>query len=265
MTNNLIQIEAVFVEKLNEEVILEFESEIWNEIFELEKEKENRNGTGDTKILKEKTLDFRKRFSGLVLAVVGDSESFVPRPWNATAFTADLIDTLKKVKESWLIYRGKDIGISSFIYNAFEEDIRTNGTLATKLIAVKPKDEKILRKPNQQKLTTTGQSKASKNQLSFKLPSMNDKDWFNIGLIELLKCLSEKTTPLLSFITENEDSKQYHNELPMEIPVLLVVAEGDIETIHQVESSVESNIPVLLVKGSGKAADLLVENLTSRY
>ncbi|XP_052100105.1 transient receptor potential cation channel subfamily M member 8-like isoform X2 [Mytilus californianus] len=264
MTDNLIQVEAVFVEKINEEVIFECENEIWNEVFELEKEKENRNGTGDTKILKEKALDFRKRFPGLVLAVVGDSESFVPRPWNATAFTADLIDTLKKVKESWLIYRGKDIGISSFIYNAFEEDIRTNGTLATKLIAVKPKDEKILGKPNQQKQTTTGQSKESKNQLSFKLPSMNEKDWFNIGLIELLKCLSEKTTPLLSFITENEDSKQYHNELPMEIPVLLVVAEGDIETIHQVESSVESNIPVLLVKGSGKAADLLVDYLTSR-
>lgn len=56
-----------------------------------------------------------------------------------------------------------------------------------------------------------------------------------------------------------------NTELPMEIPVLLVVAEGDIETIHQVETSVESNIPVLLVKGSGKAADLLVEFLTNRY
>lgn len=33
-----------------------------------------------------------------MLAVVGDSESFVPRPWNATAFTADLINTLKKVE-----------------------------------------------------------------------------------------------------------------------------------------------------------------------
>ncbi|XP_071166794.1 transient receptor potential cation channel subfamily M member 1-like [Mytilus edulis] len=257
MTDNLIQVEAVFVEKRNDEVIFECESEIWNEIFEL-------GETGDTKVLKEKAIDFRKQFPGLVLAVVGDSDSFVPRPWNATAFTADLIDTLKKVKESWLIYRGKDVGISSFIYNAFEEDIRTNETLSTKLLAVKPKDEKFHGKPNQKKQTTTSKSKASTNQLSFKLPSGNDKDWFNIGLIELLKSLSEKTTPLLSFVTENEDGKQYHNELPMEIPVLLVVAEGDIETIHQVETSVESNIPVLLVKGSGKAADLLVDFLTSR-
>ncbi|XP_063435498.1 uncharacterized protein LOC134716432 [Mytilus trossulus] len=258
MTDNLIQVEAIYVEKRNDEVIFECDSEIWNEIFELEKE------TGCTKILKEKAIDFRKQFPGLVLAVVGDSESFVPRPWNATAFTADLINTLKKVEESWLIYRGKDVGISSFIYNAFEEDIRTHETVATKLLAVKPKDEKTQENPIEQTQTPIDKSKASNNQLSFKLPSGKEKDWFNIGLIELLKSLSEKTTPLLSFITESEDGKQYHNELPMEIPVLLVVAEGNIETIHQVETSVESNIPVLLVKGSGKAADLLADFLTSR-
>lgn len=53
-------------------------------------------------------------------------------------FNTDLFYKLS-FTESWLIYRGKDVGISSFIYNAFEEDIRTNETVATKLLAVKPK------------------------------------------------------------------------------------------------------------------------------
>lgn len=73
-------------------------------------------------------------------------------------------------------------------------------------------DEKIQEKPTQQTQTPNDKSEASKNQLSFNLlPSGNEKNWFNIGLIELLKSLSEKTTPLLSFVTESEDGKQYHN------------------------------------------------------
>ena len=39
-----------------------------------------------------------KNFPGLVLAVVGDSDSFVPRPWNTTAFTSGLRKTLKGAK-----------------------------------------------------------------------------------------------------------------------------------------------------------------------
>lgn len=33
-------------------------------------------------------------YPGLVLAVVGDSDSFVPRPWNTAKFTSGLIDTV---------------------------------------------------------------------------------------------------------------------------------------------------------------------------
>ncbi|CAC5389678.1 unnamed protein product [Mytilus coruscus] len=45
--------------------------------------------------------------------------------------------------------------------------------------------------------------------------------------------------------------------LEMKVPVLLVVVEGDMRTVHQVKTTVKKNIPVLLIKGSGNAADLI--------
>lgn len=50
----------------------------------------------------------------------------------------------------------------------------------------------------------------------------------------------------------------------MKVPVLLIVVEGDISTIHQVMTVLENNIPVLLIRGSGKAADFIAEYLESR-
>lgn len=43
----------------------------------------------------------------------------------------------------------------------------------------------------------------------------------------------------------------------MKVPVLLLVVEGDMRTVHQVKATVKKNIPVLLIKGSGNAADLI--------
>lgn len=51
------------------------------------------------------------------------------------------------------------------------------------------------------------------------------------------------------------------SDLEMKVPVLLVVVEGDTRTIHQVKAAVKKNIPVLLIKGSGNAADLISDYL----
>lgn len=59
-------------------------------------------------------------------------------------------------------------------------------------------------------------------------------------------------------------NKQLFSELSMKVPVLLIVVEGDISTIHQVKTVLEKSIPVLLIKGSGKAADFIAEYLVSR-
>lgn len=47
----------------------------------------------------------------------------------------------------------------------------------------------------------------------------------------------------------------------MRVPVLMIAVEGDKSTIHQIKEAVERNIPVLLMKGSGKAVDFIIEYL----
>ena len=43
----------------------------------------------------------------------------------------------------------------------------------------------------------------------------------------------------------------------LDIPVVVLVVEGGIEAIHNVQSSLSQNTPVILCKGTGRAADIL--------
>ena len=45
----------------------------------------------------------------------------------------------------------------------------------------------------------------------------------------------------------------------MKVPVLVIVAEGDLQTIDHVVQVLKRDIPVLILRGSGKAADLIAE------
>lgn len=52
---------------------------------------------------------------------------------------------------------------------------------------------------------------------------------------------------------------QYIVEMP--VPIAIIVCEGDIETISHVYESLMNKLPVIIMKGSGKAADLILEFL----
>ena len=43
----------------------------------------------------------------------------------------------------------------------------------------------------------------------------------------------------------------------MRVPVLTIVAEGDLDTIETVHQVLKKHLPVLVLKGSGKAADFI--------
>lgn len=47
----------------------------------------------------------------------------------------------------------------------------------------------------------------------------------------------------------------------MPVPIAVIVCEGDIETISHVSVSLEKKLPVIIMKGSGKAADLILDFL----
>lgn len=45
----------------------------------------------------------------------------------------------------------------------------------------------------------------------------------------------------------------------MPVPVAVVVCEGDIETVVHISKALESKLPVIIIKGSGAAADIVVD------
>lgn len=45
----------------------------------------------------------------------------------------------------------------------------------------------------------------------------------------------------------------------MPVPIAIVVCEGDIETIAHISKALQHKLPVIIMKGSGMAADLVVD------
>ena len=50
----------------------------------------------------------------------------------------------------------------------------------------------------------------------------------------------------------------------MPVPIAITVCEGDIETIAHIAGALQNKLPVIIMKGSGKAADLILDYL-ERY
>lgn len=55
----------------------------------------------------------------MVFSVIGDSESFVPRPWPKTVFKTALIEAAKSAGETWILFRGNDEGVSKIVKDAY--------------------------------------------------------------------------------------------------------------------------------------------------
>lgn len=45
----------------------------------------------------------------------------------------------------------------------------------------------------------------------------------------------------------------------MPVPIAIIVCEGDLKTIVHIAKALKENIPVIIMKGSGKAADLVLD------
>ena len=50
----------------------------------------------------------------------------------------------------------------------------------------------------------------------------------------------------------------------MPVPIAIIVCEGDIDTIAHTAGALQNKLPVVIIKGSGKAADLIL-NYIERY
>lgn len=47
----------------------------------------------------------------------------------------------------------------------------------------------------------------------------------------------------------------------MPVPIAVIVCEGDLKTIEHISIALKNEIPVIIMKGSGMAADLVCERL----
>lgn len=47
----------------------------------------------------------------------------------------------------------------------------------------------------------------------------------------------------------------------MPVPIAIIVCEGDINTITEITQALEHKLPVIIMKGSGKAVDLVLDSI----
>lgn len=47
----------------------------------------------------------------------------------------------------------------------------------------------------------------------------------------------------------------------MPVPIAIIVCEGDLKTIGHISEALQNTFPVIIIKGSGKAADLVSDYL----
>ncbi|VDI13157.1 Hypothetical predicted protein [Mytilus galloprovincialis] len=75
------------------------------------------------------------------------------------------------------------------------------------------------------------------------------------------KSYAECHASVLKKIAQNNISFMTLEDKPLKwnVPVLTIVAEGDLDTVEAVNQVLNQNLPLLIIKGSGKAADFIAE------
>ncbi|CAG2199288.1 unnamed protein product [Mytilus edulis] len=163
----------------------------------------------------------------LVLSIIGDSKSFVPKPWVTSVFQYGLIETAKGAKDSLILYKGSSETVSCIVREAVEDFNRLQSEgddVFISLVGILPEE------------------------------SMCET---SIGLHEEQIHLHD----------EIKDTQEKHYgwvrlcgiHLEWNVPVLTIVAEGDLDTIEAVNQVLKQDLPILIIKGSGKAADFIAE------
>ncbi|XP_069134231.1 transient receptor potential cation channel subfamily M member 2-like [Argopecten irradians] len=206
---------------------------------------------------------------GLAAFVVGDSRTFVPKPWPHAKFKEALVDTLNVFGDPWVICE-----------HQAQQSITTDSKPlpnVTKLTIDAIKDYTLLKTgiKDLDSLRSNGKEtyldtfffigietckKGKENKVFFKLKVLSknmkqpESEVYNKvfqdkeTVSDIQKALSEVTVSPLEL-----SDKEYK----LKIPTILIVVEGGLDTIYHVANVVKSKLPVMLIRGSGMAADLI--------
>ncbi|XP_062589311.1 transient receptor potential cation channel subfamily M member-like 2 [Saccostrea cucullata] len=185
----------------------------------------------------------------MVFSVIGDSDSFVPKPWAKTVFQTALIEAAKSGGESWILYRGHNFGVSEIIREAY-------GNYGDMEFGTDSKKVELNEKKRHIKLISIAGKESHEGMQEFEAEDKTPEYGINFGagedfLMEFEKYVSEQE---VSFFSQKIDFK-------MPVPIAILVCEGDIETIAHTAGALINKLPVIIMKGSGKAADLILDYL----
>ncbi|XP_061190311.1 transient receptor potential cation channel subfamily M member 8-like [Saccostrea echinata] len=192
----------------------------------------------------------------MVFSVIGDSDSFVPIPWAKSVFQTALIEAAKNGGDTWILYRGFNYGVSSIVRRAYQKygDMEFRANSRKVLVNNAKRHVKLIRiagktassKAQQMSNQTTTESTEAKCSIE-----PRDKIAFLQGFQEYV---SKKEVP---FLSQTIDIK-----LP--IPIVVLACEGDIQTIEHIAEALKRKIPVILIKGSGRATDLILDYIENK-
>uniref|UniRef100_A0A8W8NSN5 TRPM SLOG domain-containing protein n=1 Tax=Magallana gigas TaxID=29159 RepID=A0A8W8NSN5_MAGGI len=190
----------------------------------------------------------------MVFSVIGDSDSFVPRPWPTTLFQTALIEAAKSGGETWILFRENDEVVSNVIQEAYEHYEAMEFGRDRKDIGDPNRHVKLIniagKKINHPSSDTSGNINTNFHSYENKQAVYE----INVGdgedqLLEFEKYISKQE---VSFFSPKMNIK-------MPVPIAIIVCEGDLKTIVHIAKALKENIPVIIMKGSGKAADLVLD------
>lgn len=178
----------------------------------------------------------------LVLSVIGDSNTLVPNQWPKSVFQEALIETAKCEKETWILFRGCNGGVSNVVKEAYEDYDSMECWITRKEESESDRKRSI-------KLINTTNKEGDNFLLNAEMPFQNMKDDPSFLRFE-------------TFVSQQNIS-YFGPDMIFEIPVptAIIVCEGDIQTISHISEALEKQLPVIIMKGSGKAADLVLDYL----
>nr|XP_034319464.1 transient receptor potential cation channel subfamily M member-like 2 [Crassostrea gigas] len=191
----------------------------------------------------------------MVFSVIGDSDSFVPRPWPKTVFQTALIEAAKSGGETWILYSGAEQGVSKVVRDAYKyyEDMEFKTKRVEKEISDPDRHVKLISMAGNK----TNNSATQKGKSFIEVKPMRPTVFKTTSgkgdnfLLKFEKFISEQT---VAFFSQKLDAR-------MPVPVAIIVCEGDIDTIAHIAKALERKLPVIIMKGSGTAADVVIDYL----
>ncbi|CAC5398395.1 unnamed protein product [Mytilus coruscus] len=199
----------------------------------------------------------------LVLSIIGDSKSFVPKPWITSVFKQGLIETAKGAKDCLILYKGSSEKVSSIVREAVEDFDRLQlegDDVFISLMGILPEERCKKQERNSIHLHEEHERHYGWDYWQEKHSDCLLGEIFNIWLGDK-KSYAEFHASVLKGIIQNKIAFMTLEDKPLQwnVPVLTIVAEGDLDTIEAVDQVLKQELPILIIKGSGKASDFIAE------